>query len=99
DEVVTLSGEARPIEWVGKRSYAGQFVMGRDDVLPVCIRTGALGEGVPRRDLWLSPNHALYLEGVLIEAKDLVNGVSVTQSQAVETVEYFHLELEGHDVI
>ena len=32
--------------------------------------------------------------GVLIEAKDLVNGVSIVQAERVETVEYFHIELE-----
>jgi len=99
DRVVTLSGEARPIEWIGRRSYAGQFVLGRDDILPVCITAGALGEGIPRRDLWVSPNHALYLGGVLIEAKDLVNGASVYRAEEVESVEYFHLELASHDVI
>jgi len=99
DRVVTLSGKARPIKWIGRRSYSGQFVIGRDDVLPVCVTAGAIAEGVPRRDLWLSPNHALYLEGVLIEAKDLVNGVSVYQPREVETVEYFHLELASHDLI
>jgi hypothetical protein len=36
---------------------------------------------------------------VLIEAKDLVNGVSIVQAESVEQVEYFHLELETHDVI
>jgi autotransporter passenger strand-loop-strand repeat protein len=99
DRVVTLSGKARPIVWIRRRSYSGQFVIGREDVLPVCITAGAIADNVPRRDLWISPNHALYLEGVLIEAKDLVNGVSVYQAEAVETVEYFHLELDSHDVI
>lgn len=41
----------------------------------------------------------MYCEGVLIEAKDLVNGVSVVQAESVERVEYFHIELETHDVI
>jgi hypothetical protein len=41
----------------------------------------------------------MYLEGVLIEAKDLVNGVSIVQAEQVEKVEYFHLELDTHDVI
>ena len=73
--------------------------MGRKDILPVCIKAGALGENLPERDLWISPNHAMYLSGVLIEAKDLVNGVSIVQAESVEQVEYFHVELETHDVI
>jgi len=54
---------------------------------------------VPRRDLWVSPNHALYLEGVLIEVRDLVNHVSIVQAERVAAIEYFHIELDGHDVI
>ena len=104
DEVMTASGAGRPIKWIGRRSYLGRFVMGRKDILPVCIKAGALADNVPKRDLWISPNHAMYfndkhLDGVLIEAKDLVNGVSIVQAESVEQVEYFHIELETHDVI
>ena len=99
DKVVTMSGALRPIKWIGRRSYGGRFVMGRKDILPVCIKAGALDENVPRRDLWISPHHAMYLDGVLIEAKDLVNGVSIVQAETVEQVEYFHIELDSHDVI
>ena len=94
-----MSGETRPIKWIGRRSYRGRFVMGRKDILPICIKAGALDDNVPRRDLWISPHHAMYLEGVLIEAKDLVNGVSIVQAERVEKVEYFHIELDTHDVI
>jgi autotransporter-associated beta strand protein len=99
DELMTASGAGRPIKWIGRRSYLGRFVMGRKDILPVCIKAGALADNVPKRDLWISPNHAMYLDGVLIEAKDLVNGVSVVQAESVKQVEYFHIELESHDVI
>ena len=99
DKVITTLRAARPIKWIGRRSYAGRFVMGRKDILPVCIKAGALDDNVPRRDLWISPHHAMYLEGVLIEAKDLVNGVSIVQAERAEKVEYFHVELETHDVI
>jgi autotransporter-associated beta strand protein len=104
DEVTTASGAARPIKWIGRRSYSGRFVMGRKDILPVCIKAGALDDNVPRRDLWISPNHAMYFaddshDGVLIEAKDLINGGSIVQAESVEQVEYFHIELENHDVI
>jgi len=99
DAVVTMSGEARSIKWIGRRSYAGRFVIGQKDILPVCIKAGAIGDNVPRRDLWISPHHAMYLEGVLIEARDLVNDVTIYQAERVEKVEYFHIELETHDVI
>ena len=96
---MTKSGALRPIKWIGRRSYSGRFVIGRKDILPICIKAGALDENVPRRDLWISPHHAMYLDGVLIEAKDLVNGVSIVQTERVEKVEYFHIELDSHDVI
>jgi type VI protein secretion system component Hcp len=99
DTVMTMSGAARPIKWIGRRSYAGRFVLGQKDILPVCIKAGAINENVPRRDLWISPHHAMYLEGVLIEARDLVNDVTVFQAERVEKVEYFHIELETHDVL
>ena len=102
DVVITARGAKRPIKWIGRRSYAGRFVLGRKDILPVCIKAGALGVNVPERDLWISPHHAMYFAddgGVLIEAKDLVNGTSIVQTARVDKVEYFHIELETHDVI
>jgi hypothetical protein len=79
------------------------------EILPICIKAGALDENVPRRDLWISPHHAMYfkgmyfkgmaLDGVLIEAKDLINSVSIVQAESVESVEYFHIELDSHDVL
>ena len=104
DIVVTASGAVRPIKWIGRRSYGGRFIMGRKDVLPICIKAGALDDNVPQRDLWISPHHAMYfkdkhLDGVLIEAKDLVNGSSIVQAERINYVEYFHVELESHDVI
>jgi hypothetical protein len=99
DRVITVSGEARPIRWIGRRSYAGRFALGKKDILPIRVNQGALGENLPKRDLWVSPRHALYLQRVLIEACDLVNGRSITQAESVESVVYIHIELDSHDVI
>jgi hypothetical protein len=41
----------------------------------------------------------MFLDGALIPARHLVNGVSILPAEAMEEVEYFHLELERHDVI
>jgi ELWxxDGT repeat protein len=100
DRVETSSGALRPIKWIGRRSYGGRFIMGRKEMLPICFKAGSLGAGLPRRELWISPHHAMFIDGVLIEAKDLVNGVSIVQANGgVEQVEYFHIELDSHDVI
>ena len=67
--------------------------------MPVLIRASALADGVPRRDLFVSPQHAMFLDGVLIPAIYLVNGASIVRVERMEQVDYFHLELETHDVI
>ena len=99
DRVMTLSGKARPIRWVGRRAYDGRFIIGRASILPIRVSADALSAGVPARDLWISPGHALYIDGVLVPAEHLLNGTTITQAESVETVEYFHIELDEHDVV
>jgi autotransporter-associated beta strand protein len=99
DRVMTKDGVAKPIKWLGYRVYDGRFAAGDSHVLPICIKAGALADGLPRRDLWLSPQHALYLDGMLIPAGALVNGASIVQAKAMERIAYYHIELAIHDVL
>jgi O-antigen biosynthesis protein len=99
DLVMSLSGQLLPIRWIGHRSYSGLVAAGNQNVLPVLIRAGALADRLPRRDLWVSPEHAMCIDGMLIAARDLVNGDSIVQEQTVEEVSYFHLEFDTHAVI
>ena len=99
DRLITLSGAARRVKWIGRRAYDGRFVAANRRVLPIQVAAGALAPGLPERDLRLSPEHALYLDGALVPAGLLVNGATIRQVESVDQLEYFHIELERHDVI
>jgi autotransporter passenger strand-loop-strand repeat protein len=99
DRLVTLSGALAPLKWIGRRSYAGWLAEGNPDIQPIRFKAGALGDNQPSRDLLVSPEHAMYVDGALIPAKLLVNGVTIAPAEAMEEVEYFHLELPEHAVI
>ena len=99
DLVVTQSGALAPVRWIGWRRYVLAQTEGHAAVLPVLIRAGAIADGLPRRALYVSPEHALYLDGLLVPARHLVNGVSIERQRGREVVEYFHLELARHDIV
>lgn len=99
DVLLTAGGAAEPIRWIGRRSYAGQFLAANPQVQPIRLRAGCLGEGLPRRDLLVSPKHAMLLDGMLVPAECLVNDVTVLHEHGMATIEYFHIELDGHGVL
>jgi hypothetical protein len=96
--VVTMDGNIAAIKWIGhRRVNCGRHPDPRK-VWPVRVQAGAFGRGLPRRDLLVSPQHALFTEGVLIPARYLINGHNVVQ-QEVDSIEYFHIELGCHDIL
>ena len=99
DLVTTADGRTLPVTWIGRSTVSTLFADPLR-VLPIRIRAGALREDVPCRDLLLSPDHALFLEGVLVQAGALVNGVSIVREHSVpEQFTYFHIELDEHSLI
>ena len=88
-----------PVRWIGRRTVDCRRHPNPMAVLPVRIRAGALGEGVPHRDLVVSPDHALHVDGVLVPAAALVDGVGILRDAAARKVRYFHVELDRHDVL
>ena len=99
DRVATFDGNTRPIRWIGRRAYGGRFLASNPAVQPILFKAGSLGRYQPRRDLRVSPRHAMFLEGCLIPAECLINGSSVLRDTACTEVEYFHIELDSHDVV
>jgi hypothetical protein len=99
DRLLTRSGTLRPLRWIGRRSYDARFARSNPAILPICIRACALADGVPLRDLYVSPRHALLIDGKLIPAGALINDATIFRSSDVAPVAYYHLELASHDVI
>jgi len=99
DLVKTLSGVFRPVRWIGY-TVVSRFGADPVAVLPVKISAGALGPATPSRDLFVSPGHAILVEGSLIHASALVNDVTIIQDDAAPIVfTYYHVELDAHDIV
>ena len=90
DTILAADGSTRAIRWIGRQSVVSVFA---DPIrsYPIRIAAGALGEGLPKRDLFLSPDHALLVDNVLIQAGALVNNTSITRvMQPGERFTYYH---------
>ncbi len=99
DLVLTAEGEAQPILWIGRQTVSRVFADPLR-VLPIRITAGALDENLPVRDLLVSPDHALLVGDVLIQAGALVNGTSIRREENVPKVyTYYHVELADHALI
>ncbi len=98
DRARTASGSSRPVVWLGFRSVDLARHARPHAVMPIRVQAAAFGPGQPVRDLWLSPDHAVHVDGVLIPIRYLLNGATVAQEPAAK-VTWWHVELDRHDVI
>lgn len=98
DLVLTADGAMRAIKWIGETLVRPNRHPRAHQVQPARVRAGAFGTGLPLRDLRLSPGHAVYVDGVLVPVGLLVNGATIVQEE-VESIRYFHVELDTHDVL
>jgi fibronectin-binding autotransporter adhesin len=98
DLVLTHTGAAKPIIWRGHRHIDCTQHPKPALVWPVRVRADAFGPRQPSADLYLSPEHCIYVNNVLIPVKHLIDGLTVEQVQCAE-VTYYHLELPRHDVV
>ncbi len=104
--VRTVSGGLAPIIWIGQRRVDCRRHLRPELVQPVRILAGAFAPGIPRRDLRLSPDHAIaFAAGPgaahrhrLVPVKCLLNGATIVQEDAARA-SYFHVELPRHDIL
>jgi len=101
DMVTTADGRAVRVKWVGVQSVANS-VLNADTRAPVIVTKGALGESAPHTDLYVSGDHGLIIDGLVINAGALVNNSTiryVPMADLPPVFTYYHVETEDHDVI
>jgi hypothetical protein len=100
--VLTLAGvalSAQPVKWVGHRRINLAEHPRPETVAPIRILRDAFGEAMPHRDLLVSPDHAIFVEGRLICARQLVNGTTIRQETDRWVIDYYHVELDRHAIL
>lgn len=100
DLVRTADGRLVPVRWIGER-FIDTGLAHPAKAYPVRIQAGALGNNIPTRDLRVSPDHGIEIDGHLINAVALINGTTITQERVMpkDGFTYYHVELDAHDLI
>ncbi|MBB3660366.1 hypothetical protein FHX15_005635 [Rhizobium sp. BK650] len=101
DRVALPDGSALPIKWIGRQAFKKSGAHWHKNVVPIRVSRGALDGRTPHCDLYLSPGHALFLDGVLIQVKELVNGTTIAPVIPADdtAIEYYAVMLDTHEVI
>jgi hypothetical protein len=107
DRVATRDNGLRPILWIGERRFDWR-ALGLNPILrPILIRAGALGDGLPERDMTVSPNHRILFvvrtdgdgrEEAFVQARDLTSrpGIAVA---GVASVSYVQILFDRHEAV
>lgn len=99
DLVLTSHGEA-PVKFIARSTRMTKTLKALGK-MPIKVSASALEQGVPSRDTWLSPSHAVFLDEHLIEAAALLNDTTIIQdlSYANPLLTFYNIELEDHSLI
>ena len=109
DRVITRDNGIQEIRWIGQRSLDADEVAENPEMSPILIKAGALGRGLPERDLIVSPQHRVLIANdktqlffeeneVLVAAKHLVGLEGVSRMGTVATT-YVHFMFDAHEVV
>jgi hypothetical protein len=98
EAVALLGGPLLPIAWIGRRHMRCTAMDHPADAWPLRVQADAFAPGQPHSDVFLSPDHAVFADGVLVPIRHLENGTTIARLPCDE-VTYFHVELARHDVL
>ena len=96
DAVLTADGRQVPVRWIGWRRVDFRAL---PDCAPVRIAAHAFQPNQPGRDLFVSPEHAVYYQGVLVPAGRLAGCRGIATDDTIEATTYYHVELPEHAIL
>lgn len=103
DKIVVWNGletQTRHVTWVGQVHTTVRSELPDDEAgYPVRIIAGALGDAVPYKDLLVTSEHCLFLNGNFIPVRMLVNGASIYYDKSITSYDYYHVETQEHSII
>ncbi len=110
DLVTVANGPPRRVRWVGRRRLSPDELAARPHLAPVRICAGALGPGLPRRDLCVSPQHRLVMGSwrcelmfaepvMLVQAQALIDDRAIARDDPGRGADYIHLLFDAHELV
>lgn len=110
DLVLTKDHGPQTVRWVGRRAFSADQLSMKENLRPIRIKAGAFAEELPLHDLVISPQHRVVMKSeivkemtgekeVLVAAKQLLSCDDINIDDKIETVEYFHIMFERHEIV
>jgi hypothetical protein len=110
DLVLTADRGAQPIRWIGRRVLGPAELAARPNLRPIRICAGALGGGLPRRAMLVSPQHRMLIATpaakrafgaaeVLVPARALLGLPGVAVAEDLDGIRYVHFLCDRHEVV
>ncbi|MGH1414445.1 MAG: Hint domain-containing protein [Pelagimonas sp.] len=110
DLVQTRDSGVKPVRWIGSKILTKDELLAERNLQPIRIKQGALGAGVPKRDMMVSPQHRIALgnaqvqlwtgeDDVLVAAQDLLHLPGVRRAVPQQGVRYIHLMFDRHELV
>ncbi|QPI85617.1 Hint domain-containing protein [Rhodobacterales bacterium HKCCA1288] len=100
----------QPLRWIAQRRIPQKVALQHPNLWPIRIKAGAMGQGLPTRDLMVSPQHRVLLRSrvaqrmfdcdeVLLAAKHLTAHAGIDQIRPEAGIEYRHFMFDNHELV
>jgi hypothetical protein len=110
DRLLTADRGAQTVRWVYHKTWSRAEVLADPGRRPVCIPAGSFGSNLPYRDLLVSQQHRILMSGpivrrmfqastVFLPAKSLLSLPTVNLIVPDDSVTYYHILLDHHEVL